>query len=181
MKDVVVDRFNYWEKKVAIFLKNSFWDHRLYEKNLQKIAEHNNLDIYLFSIGNDELFWKRTFYMWPNDFEELYSTWKYKPYYDYITEIIKKEHIKLCLFCGNVIPWHNDFLKELKKYTIVASYIGDDDVRMVAERISKPYVKYYDWSFCGSIYYDENTKLKDKYKERWAKKYCIYTFVIMLW
>ncbi|EKD44106.1 MAG: hypothetical protein ACD_71C00236G0006 [uncultured bacterium (gcode 4)] len=172
MKDIVIENYNFWEQKVAFFLKDSFWDPFVHKENLERIAKHNNLDIHLFDIKNNKVFWRHIFYMYPNEFEKYYieNEGEYAKYYNSILEYVRNNNIKVCIFFWNVTWWHDSFLNEVRKECIIASYIVDDDVEEVANRISRPYVRNFDWAFCWSVYFKwDEILMKDKYIEWWAK------------
>lgn len=59
--------------------------------------------------------------------------------------------------------YHNNFIREIKDkvYTVFVS--GDDPEN--SENCSKPYVSAYHQSFSWGIWYDENTKIIDKFRE----------------
>lgn len=170
---IKIERYAKWSNSVAFFTKESFGDPFSNPVNLEKIAELNDLDVHLFDIADGNLFWRHVFYMYPKDFEKFFNENRegYEKIYQWILDYLQENEIHTCIFFGNVIWWHMDFLNVLKKHSIACSYIVDDDVEEVANRISRPYVKYFDWAFCGSVYYkDEKTFMKDKYLEWWAKR-----------
>lgn len=173
MQNVLIENYNFWDKKVAFFIKESFGDPFNNKKNLERIAMYNNLDIHLFDIKDNHCFWRHIFYMGFDEFEKYYSEneAEYKKYYDYFLKYIKNNSIEVCIFFDNVIWWHESFLDELKKISQIGSYIVDDDVEDFANRISRPYIKNFDWAFCWSVYFKwDEILMKDKYIEWWAKK-----------
>ena len=172
----IIEKYNYggikW-KNIAILFKKNFWSAFLYSENLEKIAKYNKVNLFVLDTSLDNVLDKRTYGMNQKEFEEYYirNKNKFQEAYGALKNVIKESKIDLVLFCANLIPFKPEFLDEIKKIVKIASWVQDDDVYNRAISISKPYVKYYDCAFCSAVYYKWNKILmKDKYKERWAKK-----------
>lgn len=174
-KGFIVESYNYggdnW-KNIAIFFKRNFWSAFLFPENLEIIAKYNKINLFVLDTEQENLLDKRSYCMKPDEFEKFYNK-----NYNRIEELywtlklfIVENKIDLCLFCANIIPFKKEFLSEIKEYTKIASWVQDDDVYKKAEIISKPYVQYYDWAFCSSVYYKwDKILMKDMYKKRGAK------------
>ncbi len=174
-KSFIVEKYNYgggsW-KNVAIFFKRNFWSAFMYPKNLEIIARYNKINLFILDTEQENLLDKRSYDMDPNEFENFYIKHhdKIKELYKTLKVFITDNKINLVLFCANLIPFKLEFLDEIKKHTKIASRVQDDDVFKKAEKISKPYVKYYDYAFCSSVYYKwDEILMKDMYKKRGAK------------
>lgn len=171
----IIENYNYggtkW-KNIAILFKKNFWSAFLYSENLEKIAKYNKVNLFILDTSVDNVLDKRTYGMNQKEFEQYYisNKIKFEEAYGALKNIIKENKIDLVLFCANLIPFKPEFLYEIKKIAKIASWVQDDDVYRRGQQISKPYVKYYDYSFCSAVYYKwDKILLKDKYKERWAK------------
>jgi len=179
--------YNYkkWQKNVLLFLKKWWWNQIHEEENLKRISEFNWINLYVFDVLDEKLFGEKTYYMYPKEFVSYYMENRshYDAFYSSIIDFCKNKKINLILFLWNVIPYwwaekYSHFLMRLKEISKIACYFADDDVITVAERISKPYVKLFDYSFCAAIYYKCNkVMLKDMYSERGCKN----TDYIPLW
>ena len=145
----VIENFDYsgknW-KKIAIFFKKNFWSGFLHTENLKKIAKYNKINLFIIDALDDNIFWQNTYRMNQEEFENYYNQNKdiYEWNYSYLKSFIESNNIDLVLFCANLIPYKPQFLEGLRGITKIASWVLDDDVENVANRISKPYVKYYD-------------------------------------
>lgn len=150
--------------RVAFFHRRSFGTTLAQDENIHKICDYNHLEIHLFSTDN-------------NNFLNFESYEKHKKIgelsevqliYDFILEYIKKENIGVCIFFGSGYSWSEAFLNKVKEQSYTACYFGDDPEG--AEYTSRYYVKNYHYAFCGGVYFDPITKIKDKYAEWGARK-----------
>ena len=150
--------------RVAFFSKKTFGGSFYEKKNIQKIAEYNHIEIHLFDTPDEEFSIFKDF----KSHKQLVKKEEIRKIYKEILGYIRKNKIEICIFFGSGYPWHNNFLRELKKYSYVACYFGDDPEG--CETTSQYYVKNYNYAFCGGVYFDKNTKISEKYLEWGAKK-----------
>jgi spore maturation protein CgeB len=152
--------------KVAFFCKDTFGNILSDNRNVQKIAEYNNLEVHLLCV--DFLDSGSSMRGSLNDYRLHDSNPRMKKLYRFILEYIKNNEIPLCIFFGSGYPWSELFLNKIKEYSYSACYFADDPEG--SEKTSRYYVKNYQYAFCGGIYFDKNNRIEDKYKEWGAKK-----------
>lgn len=150
--------------KVAFFHKGSFGTTLTKDENIQKICDYNNIEVHLFQTS-DKNFLKFDSYEKHKKIEELPEV---QVIYDFILEYIRKENIGVCVFFGSGYPWSEAFLNKIKEQSYAACYFGDDPEG--AEYTSKYYVRNFHYAFCGGVYFDATTRIKDKYAEWGARK-----------
>lgn len=153
--------FKYGSRKVLFIYSNKIYE----TKTFEAIAKYNNLNLFFLEI----------FYFADKEYQNYLSIIKnqnindyYGEYYSYIYSIICENAIDIVVILGTGYPYSKDFINKLKKRAFVVCYFGDDPEGSYWS--SKSWVKYYDISFCGGVYFDKYKKILEKYLEWGAKK-----------
>lgn len=144
------------------------------DSDIKIIAEHNNLKIHLYE-APDKLTNKKfliklhkfiAIFFKKNYLLDLNSDFRKE--YENILSYVKLNKVSICLFLSDADIWTKPFLDKLKKQSYTACYLADDPEG--SRKKSKPFVKYYDYAFCGGIFFNENERIEDKYLEWGARK-----------
>ncbi len=124
----------------------------------KEISSWNNYDITMVDfehhLGVSKLSWKELDNFYKNHHEKLLR------FYDYILELSKIHDILIVNYSN---PLHPEFLKSLKGKIYTVLHSGDDP--QGSSNCSQPYVRYFDYSFCYGMIFDENTTIIEKFKE----------------
>lgn len=150
--------------KVAFFHRRSFGTTLTQDDNIKQFCDYNNLEIHLFSTDNNNFLNFETY----EKHKKIGELPEVQIIYDFIAAYIKKENIGVCIFFGSGYPWSEAFLNKIKEQSYIACYFGDDPEG--AEYTSRYYVKNYHYAFCGGVFFDAVTRIKDKYVEWGARK-----------
>jgi spore maturation protein CgeB len=67
------------------------------------------------------------------------------------------------LVMGDGGYWHRQFLQQLKALSFVAFWTGDDPEG--SAQTSRPFVGYYDYAFCGGVFFDQFKRIDEKFVE----------------
>lgn len=129
-----------------------------------RIAEYNNLKIYLFRTDHLEFVNSYSY----NRHLLLSKNKDVLEIYEYILNYIKKNDIGICLFFGTGYPWAKEFLERLQKFSYTACYFSDDPEG--SNLTSRYYVKNFHYAFCAGVYFDKKLKIEDQYKKWGARK-----------
>jgi len=152
--------------KAAFFCKNTFGTTFVRESSIHLLAKYNNIEIHVLDVDflDSEASIRGSY----EKHAQLCADKKMNNLYDFILKYTEENGINVCIFFGSGFPWSERFLEELKKQSYVACYFGDDPEG--AETSSKHYVKNFHYAFCGGVYFDKKTRIKDKYLEWGARK-----------
>jgi len=150
--------------KVAFFSKRTFGGIFAEKLNMEKISKYSNIEIHLFDSENKNLFEFKSV----KDHDNIESDREVLDNYKLILKYIKENKIKVCIFFVSGFPWSEKFLNELKKYSYAACYFGDDPE--ACEKTSKYYVKNFNYSFCGGVYFNKKIKISEQYLKWGARK-----------
>lgn len=162
MRGISIERFGEGRDKIALFLKSSWGDTLTSPGLLEAISRKCQAQVLLFDI--DDPAFRNPGNSWPTPEDAALLDASRKKYHLAILETIRAEGVGRCLFLGSLHFWESGFLEELKKTAAVGSYLGDDDVASVAERIAKPYVRNYDVAFCACATYKDGQPMEDVYR-----------------
>lgn len=150
--------------KIAFFQRNSFGTTLLEKENVQALALSNDLQVHLFDTDNPELVRFKT----REEHDRLDFLESVTQEYSSIIDYLKDHHVNICIFFGSGYPWSQSFINRVKSIAYVACYFGDDPEG--SNHTSRWYVRYYDYAFCGGIYFDTLKKTEEVYKEWGARK-----------
>lgn len=151
--------------RVAFFCRETFGNILLNDENMIRIAEVNDMEIHLLSLGDG---FSNLIRGDIADHFLLMHNNLVRNLYEYSFRYIQENDIKISLFFGSGFLWIESFLTELKQVSYVACYFADDPEG--AEETSRYYVKNFHYAFCGGIFFDETKRIEDKYKEWGARK-----------
>jgi hypothetical protein len=163
--NIIVDRYNYGNTRVAILHKYGFDAFYGGDDNIISMAKYAGVDIHKFDL-KDEWFDRAD-----ASYEEYLANTslpEVQRVYDAIYDYVLKNKILIVLVFWSGPLWNESFIKKIQKIAYVPCYFGDDPEG--SERTSKHYVKFYDYAFCGGVYYDKQSTIAEKFLEWGAKK-----------
>ncbi|QQS15833.1 MAG: glycosyltransferase [Candidatus Moraniibacteriota bacterium] len=150
--------------KVAFFQKKSFGTTLSEKENVQALALFNDLQVHLFDTDNPELIRFKTY----EEHGRLDLLEGVAQEYSRILDYLKDHQVTICIFFGSGYPWSQSFINRVKSISYAACYFGDDPEG--SDHTSRWYVRYYDYAFCGGIYFDRLKKTEELYREWGARK-----------
>ncbi|HEY7171062.1 MAG TPA: glycosyltransferase [Vicinamibacterales bacterium] len=86
-----------------------------------------------------------------------------RAYYDDLIGVAAQVKPAVVLIMGDGGYWHPELLDRLKRFAPVAFWTGDDPEG--SEITSRPFVRYYDYAFCGGIYFSRGVRIEEKFRE----------------
>src|SRR3954468_1062131 len=86
-----------------------------------------------------------------------------RAYYADLLALNKQAKPSVVLIMGDGGYWHPEFIDDLRRDAPVAFWTGDDPEG--SEVTSRPFVQYYDYAFCGGIYFSRGIRIEEKFRE----------------
>lgn len=151
--------------KIAFFSREAFGNILLSDKNILRIAEVNDFEIYLLSLGED---FSKIMRGLPLDQDRLVYNKQADFLYNYTFQYLRDNSIKISIFFGSGFLWSEEFLEKIKKISYTACYFADDPEG--SEDTSRYYVKNFHYAFCGGIFFNKTERIEEKYREWGARK-----------
>lgn len=131
-------------------------------------GEGNNLKVAFFNVpAEKDSFWVHAIRTLSQSIDIEIHNFEGNPKLslDKILKYISHNKIIIGIFFGTGEDWPEFFLKKFKKIAYPACYFADDPEG--SERVSRPYVKYYLYAFCGGVFFDQHTRIEAMYR-RWG-------------
>lgn len=145
--------------KVAFFSKNSFGTTLSEIQNIDTISYFNDIQVHLFETENESFRVFKEF----SQHKKLDSNQSVQGEYENIISYLQRNSIEICIFFGSGYPWTETFIKKIRRFSYAACYFGDDPEG--SNHTSRWYVRYYDYAFCGGVYFDSKRSIAEVYKE----------------
>jgi spore maturation protein CgeB len=91
-----------------------------------------------------------------------------RAHYSDLLAIARQRNPNTILVMGDGGYWHPELVAELRKQSTVAFWTGDDPEG--SEQTSRPFVQYYDYAFCGGIFYSSTQRIAEQFVSWGARR-----------
>lgn len=100
---------------------------------------------------------------------EFAGNLRLREYYDDLVELCRRRDVPTVLVMGDGGYWHPEFIGRLRQHGAkIAFWTGDDPEGSALT--SRPFVHLYDHAFCGGVFFDATTRIRDKFLEWGARR-----------
>jgi spore maturation protein CgeB len=86
-----------------------------------------------------------------------------RDYYADLLALAERRRPDFVLIMGDGGYWHPMFLNDLRRQALVAFWTGDDPEG--SDVTSRPFVKNYDYAFCGGVFFGPGVRIAEKFIE----------------